>query len=95
MQYQQWEPRGSITGLIEMSKTHFYGRAAAELSFSVGVFVHFYEGSRGRCARYTRARAPASRTRPRNIRMVSLNLAQARELVFSHAYLVTPLESPR
>ena len=25
------------TGLIETSKTHFYGRAAAELSFSEGV----------------------------------------------------------
>ena len=29
------------TGLIETSKTHFYGRAAAELSFSEGIFRTF------------------------------------------------------
>ena len=29
------------TGLIETSKTHFYGRAAAELSFSEGILRTF------------------------------------------------------
>ena len=33
--------RYTSTGLIETSKTHFYGRAAAELSFSEGIFRTF------------------------------------------------------